>query len=232
MPIIIINMMNKNRIQTWARNLVEANPNTLNDPDNYIKHIGQVYDLAEGVVRNILARYPNIPIISEEVSLASGLHDIGRPLKKDQIFHGLRGANYTEKEGLEKGVATSLRDIYRIAQMFRSHGFTYEFWQDPECAELKSEFEPLESALLVPRTWQEAIVTYSDLASHNGKRIKVEDRMSELLQRYENDSTYQTGTVVKAAKTAQNRVLELAERVEALEQGRLTEQDIVRYGFL
>ncbi|MBI5398604.1 hypothetical protein HZB03_04015 [Candidatus Woesearchaeota archaeon] len=97
--------MDKNSIQNWARNLVEANPDHLNDPDNYIKHIGQVYNLAEGVVRNILARYPNIPLIGEEVSLASGLHDIGRPLQKDQTVHELRGARYSEQEGLKKGVA-------------------------------------------------------------------------------------------------------------------------------
>ncbi len=225
-------MIDKNSVQNWARSLVEANPNSLNSPDNYVRHIGQVYDLAEGVVRNIRAKYPNIPIISEEVSLASGLHDIGRPLKKDQTFHELRGANYVEQEGLEKGVAGSLRNIYRIAQMFRSHGFAYEFWQDKEYGESRKEFEPLEACLLIPRTWQESIVTYSDLASHNGERVKVEDRMSELLHRYENDPKYQKGTVVRAAKTAQNRVLELAERVEALEQGKLTEQDIARYGFL
>jgi len=225
-------MMNKSAVQNWARKLVEANPDNLNDPDDYFKHIGQVYDLAEGVVKNILARYPNIPLIGEEVSLASGLHDIGRPLQKDQIFHELRGANYTEQEGLEKEVAGSLRDIYRIAQMFRSHGFAYEYWQDSECAESRKEFEPLEASLLVPRTWQESIVTYSDLTSQDGERIKVKDRINELFNRHKNDPKYQNGIVVRAATAGLNRILELAERVEALEQGKLTEQDIVRYGFL
>lgn len=224
--------MDKKAVQSWGRKLVEANPDTLTDPDNYIKHIGQVYDLAEGVVRNILAKYPNIPLVGEEVSLASGLHDIGRPLQKDQTLHELRSAKYTEQEGLGEGVSASLIGVYRVAQMFRSHGFAYEFWQDPECSDKRKEFEPLEACLLVPRTWQEAIVTYSDLASHNGERIKVEDRMNELFHRYENNAKYQDGTVVRAARTGLNRILELAERVEALEQGKLTEQDIARYGFL
>lgn len=224
--------MNKNAVQNWARNLVEANPDNLHDPDDYVRHIGQVYGLAEGVVRNILAKYPNIPLIGEEVSLASGLHDIGRPLQKDQTFHELRGARYIEQEGLEKGVASSLRDIYRIAQMFRSHGFAYECWQDSDCTEKRKEFEPLEACLLVPRTWQEAIVTYSDLASQNEERIKVEDRLNELFHRYEGDPRYQNETIVRVARAGLNRILELAERVEALEQGKLTEQDIVRYGFL
>ena len=224
---------NKQAVQNLARKLVEANPSNLNEPDNYVAHTGQVYDLAYGVVGNILAKYHSIPLNREEVSLASGLHDIGRPLQSDQIFHELRGAEYIEIEGLEStGFSASLRDRYRIAQMFRSHGCVYEFWQASECAEKRKEFEPLEDCLLIPRSWQEAIVTYSDLASHNGERIKVEDRMSELLNRYENDARYKDGIVVRVARAGLNRILELAERVEALEQGRLTEQDVARYGFL
>lgn len=223
--------MDKNRIQTLARELIAAHPDALNNPDNLILHLGQVYDLTEIIVKNIRTKYNNIPI-TDEVVLASGLHDIGRPLEKDQTFHGLRGANYIEQEGLKQAVANSVKDTYRIAQMIRSHAFAYEHWTDPDCAKLKKEFVPLESCLLVPRTWQEAIVTYSDLASLNGERIKVEDRMKELIHRYENDPRYHNGIVVRGAKTALNRILELAERVEALEQGKLTEQEILRFGFL
>lgn len=222
-------MMNKNDVLAWARSLVDANPDTLSDPDGYLRHTAQVYDLAGGVVRNVLSRYPNIPLIAEEVLLGAGLHDIGRPLQRNQIFHEPRGARYAEQKGLEKGVAASPKDVCRIAQMFRSHGFAYEYWLDPDCSDLRKGIEPLESCLLVPRTWQEAIVAYSDLASHNGERIKIEDRLRELLQRYEKDPEYQDGRVVRAAK---NRILELSERVEALEAGRLSEEDIVGYGFL
>ncbi len=226
-------MMDKKAVQSWARTLVAKNPNNLIDPDNYITHLGQVYDVAEGVVRNILEKYPNIPIIVGEVSVAAGLHDIGRPLQKDQIFHELRGANYTEQNGLEKGVAGSLKDTYRIAQMFRSHSFAYEHWQDQECVEKRKEFESLDVCLLIPRTWQEAIVTYSDLTSKNGERVEVKNnRFDETLQKYGADPRYQNLAVVKAIKAGINRVLELAVRVEALEQGKLTEQDISKYGFL
>ncbi len=224
--------MDKIEALDWAKALIEANPDNLKDPDKYLVHLASTYDLAEVVVGGIFSHYPGIPLVGEEVSAASGLHDIGRPLNKDQTFHELRGARHIEHEGLEKGVASSLRDVYRIAQMIRPHGFAYELWQDPECAGGREVFEPLETALLVPRTWQEAIVTYSDLASFNGERITVEKRMDELLERYENDPKYQAGAVVRAATAARNRVLELAERVEALEQGKLTEQDIARYGFL
>ncbi len=95
------------------------------------------------IIKNVISKYPKIPINKEEVSLASGLHDIGRPLQKEQIFHELRDARYIEQKGLEKGVAFSLTDAYRIAQMLRSHGFEYELWQDPSGTKLKEEFEPL-----------------------------------------------------------------------------------------
>lgn len=224
--------MNKTAVKNLAQELVEANPDSLNDPDSYLLHVEQVYSLAEKIVANILKRYPKIPLIKEEISLASGLHDIGRPMQKDQTFHELRGARYIEQKGLEKGVAHSLKEAYRIAQMFRSHGFVYEFWQDSSFSESRKEFEPLEACLLVPRTWQEAIVTYSDLASQKGQRIKVQDRMAELFDRYEHDSKYKNAGVVRVAKTAFPRILELAERIEALEQGKLTEHDIARFGFL
>jgi len=224
--------MNKNAILSCARKLIEANPDNLNDPDNYINHLAQVYDLTKEVVTNIVAKYPNIPLIEEEISMASGLHDIGRPLQKDQTFHELRGAEYIEKKGLKEGVASSLKDICRVAQMFRSHGFAYEQWNDAECVKNKKEFEPLETCLIVPRTWQEAIVTYSDLISRNGERVDGEDKLNEVLQRYSGDPRYQDETVIRTINLGYNRILELEERVNALEQGKLTEQDIVRYGFL
>lgn len=223
--------MDKTSIQEWARCLVEEYPDNLVDPDNYIMHLGQTYDITQEVVKNILTRYPKIPIIVKEVSLASGLHDIGRPLRKIQTFHELRSAIYVERNGLKKGVAGSLIEVYRIAQMLRSHGSVYEFWQDPEYGESRREFEPLDACLLIPRTWQEAIVTYSDLVSYNGERIKADERIREVLCRYSNGK-YQNELVVRASRNAQNRLLELAERVEALEQGKLTELDIARYGFL
>ncbi|MEK6922615.1 MAG: hypothetical protein AABX08_02325, partial [Nanoarchaeota archaeon] len=110
--------------------------------------------------------------------------------------------------------------------------FAYEYWLDQECFDSRAEFEPLESCLLVPRTWHEAIVTYSDLASYNGERIKVEDRLREVEKRYETDPRYKNKLHVRTSKAARNRILELSERVEALESGKLSEQEIVRFGFL
>ena len=115
--------MNKDGILTLARNLLEANPNTLNNPDGYLTHLSQVHDLARDVVENIHSKYKLIPLILEEVSLAAGLHDIGRPLQKDQTFHELRGAKYIEENGLTKMVAPYINDVYRIAQIFIKNPF-------------------------------------------------------------------------------------------------------------
>ncbi|MBR9699584.1 HD domain-containing protein [Candidatus Woesearchaeota archaeon] len=224
--------MNKETIQNWARELVEANPDNFHSPEDYIRHLGEVYDVAEVVVGNILAKYPNIPLIAEEISLAAGLHDIGRPLEKDQTFHELRGARLIEENGLTKGVAPSLREVDRIAQMIRPHGFVYEMWHDPDCADQRSEYEPLDDILLLPRTWQEAIVAYADMANLGGERVRVAERMDELIHRYEHDPKYKNEMIVRTAQTALDRLLSLAERVELLEQGKMNDKEIVQYGFL
>ncbi len=216
----------------WVRTLVEEHPETVLDPQGFLKHVGQVYDTAEEVTRKITTLYPRMPLQIDEVALAAGLHDIGRPLSKDQLFHELRGAAYLEREAIGQGAVQRPLDVYRLAQMIRSHGFVYEFWNDPDHADQRTEFKPLEACLLVPRTWQESIVTYSDLASYQGQRVKVEDRLREILHRYETDERYRNGAVLRATREAEPRILDLAARVEALEAGKLSEGDIARYGFL
>jgi hypothetical protein len=225
-------MIDKASSQDWARSVVEANPGSLNDPDGYLAHLRQVQNLAEIVVGNILEANPGIPLITKEISVAAGLHDIGMPRLKKKVFHGLEGARYIEQEGLERGVADSLKDVYRIAQMLRSHGFAPEYWQEPEFAGLRKEFEPLNTALLVPRTWQEVIVTYADMTNLGGERVTMEERIAESLERYSNDHRYADAKIVKVTKVAQPRMLQLARRVEALEQGELTTPEIFQYGFL
>jgi len=225
-------MMDKTGVQEWARELVEANPGSLHEPDNFPAHLGQVYDIAEEIVRNVRSNYPNIPLDVEEIALAAGLHDIGRPLQKDQVFHELRGARLIVQEGFERGVADSMEDVYRIAQMVVPHGSTFAYWNDHGCAEKRKEFEPLDPCLLLPRSWQEAIVAYADMASFGNGRIEVKDRLQKTLQRYEEDTTYEDSVIARVMRADFDRQMILTERVEALEQGKLSEQDIIRYGFL
>lgn len=224
--------MNKKNILNLAKELIEANQGNLHNPEGLLKHLECTYDIAGEITEKILLKYPKIKINKKEVSLAGGLHDIARPLKENQIFHELRGAEYIERNGLKKKVADSLVNVYRIAQMFRSHGFVYERFIDPENADLRKEFEPIEISLLIPRTWQEAIVTISEASNIDGERVDIEDKIIININKYKTDSKYQSDMVARSIKKGEKRTYKLYERVKALSEGKLSENDIMKYGFL
>lgn len=118
----MIEIMNREGILNLARRLMQENPGTLNGPEDYLLHLSDSYLIAGEIVDESISKYPKLKerLIREEVSLAAGLHDVGRPLRKDQLFHELRGARYIEENGLEIGVTGSIIDVYRIAQMFQT----------------------------------------------------------------------------------------------------------------
>ncbi len=227
-------LMNKSGILNWMNELIEANKD-INPPqiaEGFLKHIDASYDIAAEITENALNQYPAIPLNVAEVALAGGLHDIGRLLRKKQDLHELRGARLIEQEGLAKEVADNERDVVRIAQMMRSHGLYFDKWNYPEYIDEKKEFEPIDIALLVPRTWQEAIVTTSDLRNVNGQRVDPRGRFEELLVRYSTNPKYQSETEVKAISAAKDRMLLIADRVELLEHGKIPESELFRYGFI
>ena len=147
-----------------ANELISENPGNLHSPEGYLSHLRDTYTIAGEIVDDAISIYPELGeyLNKEEVALAGGLHDIGRPLQENQLFHELRGAQYIEQYGLEKGVADSIVDIYRIAQMFRPHYVVAEQYADPENKNDLNNIELIDSALLIPRTWQEAIVIFSE----------------------------------------------------------------------
>ena len=120
----------------------------------------------------------------------------------------------------------------RIAEMMTPHGFLLEYWLDPDCAYAREEFEPLDENLLVPRFWEQAIVTYADMASCAGERVGVEERIKEIKERYETDPAFKDQVAVRTTEKGEDRILTLAARVEALEQGNLDEHSIAHYEFL
>ena len=85
--------------------MIEQNPDNLYAHliDEYLKHLSDTYRIAGETVDAVCSTYPWLVkyINREEVALAGGLHDIGRPLRKNQLFHELRGAKYIEDHGLE-----------------------------------------------------------------------------------------------------------------------------------
>jgi len=220
-----------------ARELIEQNPDNLYSHliDEYLSHLSDTYRIAGETVDAVCSRYPWLEkyINREEVALAGGLHDIGRPLRKNQLFHELRGARYIEDHGLEMGVGDSLVDVYRIAQMFRSHYLVAEQFDDRKNGPDRGEFETLDPELLIPRSWQEAIVVYAELSNIRGTKISNQDRIADIKKRYADDPLYNSNaSLLRAMDKGLPRILETCERVERLKCGRLGEPEIMRYGFI
>ncbi len=204
--------------------------------DDYLTHLADAYAIAGETTDDICGKYPELRsyLNAEEIALAGGLHDIGRPLRKNQLFHELRGAAYIEEYGLEKGVAETTVDVFRIAQMFRPHFLVAEQFYDPENENEIAEFQSLRnSPLLMPRTWQEAIVAYSELKNIRGKKISVQNRIADIKKRYTNNPKYNSNTsLLRAMDQGLSRIIATCERVEKLKHGEMTEPQIFRYGFL
>lgn len=230
-------LMGVEAVLNLAKELIEQNPRSLHADliDDYLNHLSDTYFIAEETAENICANYPELKthIKSKEVALAGGLHDIGRPLRKNQLFHELRGAAYIETYGLEKGVADSTVDVYKIAQMFRPHFLVAEQFNDPENAHEIIEFKPLNSALLIPGTWQEAIVAYSELSNIRGKKISFQRRIKDIQQRYTNDPKYNSNpSLLRAMDSGLPRIIANCKRVERLIDGKMSDPEILRYGFI
>lgn len=231
------NIMDVEGLVKLARELIEQNPGNLYSHliDEYLCHLSDTYRIAGETVDAVCYRYPVLrkKLKREEVALAAGLHDIGRPLCKNQLFHELRGARYIEDYGLGKGVADSLIDVYRIAQMFRSHFLVFEQFCDSQNAPGREEYKKIEAELLLPRSWQEAIVVYAELSNIKGTQISIQGRIADIRKRYTDDPQYNpNSSLLYAMAKGLPRVIAVCERVERLKCGELDEPEIMRFGFI
>lgn len=231
---IMPNLMKYDGVIELARRLVGENPGNLtHSVDAYLTHLGDSYRIGWETVTDIINRNASLKgqISSERVALACGLHDIGRPLNADQSFHELRGAQFVEERGLELGVSDSVYDVFMIAQMIRPHFVVAEQYADPANAEMVREFEDTHPHLLVPTTWQEAVVVFADLSNNNGRRISYEDRIKDIQTRYSPGTKWSESnpSLARALETGLPRVREICERVERLRQGESNPVEIGRY---
>lgn len=224
--------MKKNSINNLLRKLIDQNPDILYNPNGFLKHSLTSYDLAEKIIREVKQKYPEIPLIQEEICTASGLHDIGRLLKKEQLFHELRSADYIEKCGVKNKITLTQKESVRIAQMVRSHGAVYECWTDYSLNKLKEEFREIDSTLLIPRTWQESIVCFIDMANLNGYIVSLERKMKEAMKRYKNYSKMEYENCSRLLKRAEPRLKLVEQRVNKLRKGQFSKSEIYKYGFI
>ncbi len=228
-------LMNKQGVLDLAKRLMdESDENVLGE--RYLPHLMDAWDNTENVLEEIYLEYPGLKkyIKKEETRLAGGLHDIGRPFKKSQVFHELRGARYIEEKGLGVGIVDNPLDLYRIAQMIRFHGVVSEQWAEEHHRDKRKEFEPLDSGVLIPRSWQEAIITYSELTMVQGHRVTLQEKLADFEKNYGPKGKFlkTNPDFAESLKKGLPRLIEVCESVDRLRQGKLTEPEIVQYGFL
>ena len=224
--------------QKILEDIITSHPGTLKDSKGFLTHS---YDSAI-IIRDILDRaiyyYPDefqFRIDRKEIEIAAYLHDIGRPLQKDQLFHELRGAEYIEKEGGRLGIALAKKpdkQLYRIAETIRSHFVVYEQFHMPEFEDKRKEFNNIDPDLLIPITWNQKFVVYAELSNVKGEIMTPQERMEELEYRYSKNPEYKDELFLKAIRKGKKRIFKLYNTVNKLIRGELKPEVIKRYGFL
>lgn len=222
-------IISKHDAKYLLEQLAEENPGNLNDLDNFFLHSDFSRDIAKETTDITASNYDEVAkrINPNEIVIAAYLHDTGRLLEKNQIFHEIRGAEYIEEYGLEKGISSSKEKLYKIAQAIRSHFIVFEQFMLPELKIYKSNFSNIDPDLLIPHTWNEAILVYCELSNVRGKRMTFKERISELKDRYSKDNL-----LIKALNLGEERLLRTCQRVENLRNRNLDKYEILRYGFL
>jgi len=224
--------------QKILEEIIATHPGTLKDSKGFLVHS---YDSAI-IIRDILDRaiyyYPDefqFRIDSKEIEIAAYLHDVGRPLQKDQLFHELRGAEYIEEEGGRLGIASAKKpdkQLYRIAETIRSHFVVYEQFHMPELEDKKKEFDNIDPDLLIPVTWNQKFVVYAELSNVKGEIMTPQERVEELEYRYSKDPEYKDELFLKAIRNGKERIFRLCNTVDELVKGKMDVKEIKRYGFL
>lgn len=227
--------MNRAGIKKLVDDLVDNPQYTVNlmNPAFVKTHILGVADKSVQFAEEVLGHYPFLTgIINPERILVGGAgHDFGRPLKKNQNLHGLRSAKFIEERGLELRLTDDISENSVIAQMARTHGFTFEevLYAQEKSPEELDEFGSLRGAVLIPYTLQELIVTAADFHDNNGEWTNPQKRIISIKERYSPGTDYaKTGQAIVYAVEhgAIERVAKICQFVDDLRQGKLTRKEI------
>lgn len=215
-------------------NIIDEHPGTLQDPKGFLTHSYDSAVIIKEILDKAIHYYPESFKFMDrkEIEIAAYLHDIGRILQKDQLFHELRGAEYIEKEGKRLGMALTEKQLYRIAETIRSHFVVYEQFHMLELKKKRKEFEHIDPDLLIPITWNQKFIVYAELSNVKGKRMSPQERMEELGERYSKDPRYKDELFLKAFMLGKERLFRVCDIVDKLVQGKMDEKEIKRYGFL
>ena len=87
--------------------------------------------------------------------------------------------------------------------------------------------------MLFPRTWQEAIVVYSELSNVRGERIPIQKRIDDIWERYKDPKLSSTNTsLLRCMEKGLPRVMKTCDAVQKLVEGKLSEKESAKYGFI
>jgi len=224
--------------QGVLENIINVNPGTLKDPNGFLQHSYDSALIIQDILNRAIYYYPEdfkFRVDRNEIEIAAYLHDIGRPLQKDQLFHELRGAEYIEQEGKRIRLVLTenhKKQLYRIAETIRSHFVVYEQFNMPEFKDRINEFNNIDPDLLLPITWNQKFLVYAELSNVAGQRMTPQERMEELEFRYSNNPQYKDELFLKAFMLGKERIFRICNTVDRLIQGKMDEREIKRYGFL
>ncbi len=208
-----------------------------------VQHLEQVGEGSRQVAAEALERYPGLPINIHEIALAGALHDVGRFLHTSQAFHEIRGYLWLRTnidrinwwDGDEIGARFS-EELFRIPRIMLPHSVVAEQFDLPENETYRKEFARMgvKREMLVPRYWQQAIVSYTDLSvDKDGIVGDFEARIGELLEK-SNDPIYAPSnpTLARGLELGMERIKRMCGLVERLREGKLSKRDFQEYRFL
>ncbi len=154
----------------------------------------------------------------EEAYIAGMLHDVGKCFttdKKTRTFHEIIGARYIAERGLIWGISDSQEQCYKLAQIARSHGIVSEQFQlarqgEPSLQQWLPGLEDTNPELLLPKTWEEIIITYADLRNIELKEVSFEYRLADIEERDRKTCNPR----LRAIEIAKPRLLQIKEDIE------------------
>lgn len=225
-------IIDKERILCLAGRLVlEDYKGSLGKPENFLRHTELTYEIAGETTDRILKHYPSFrSMFSKElIEAAGGLHDIGRPLRRDQRFHGIRGAKYIKDNWKEIGIADSEHIVDVIVQMFLPHGLAYEEFTEPKNVGMRKEFGSVDTSYLLPNTWQEAIIVYADGKNDGRNVISIEERFESAMKKYLANREH-LGFYKMLKTGGMERMYKVCKSVMDFSEGKLDEEQIRHSG--
>lgn len=222
--------LRKGDLKSILNRLADRNPGNLGDINGYMAHCLDSYDLGGDSAADIHQRYGKavrgFPI-SEAMAIGGGVHDIGRPLRKNQQGHELRGAKFLRQHGVEAGIARNQQEADMYADWIQRHFLIYDEWKDSNNTGLREEYPEITDpeGMLLPSAWPHLVIVAADLGNVGGRIIPYKERLDDLERRYPPETTV-LGPVIKAGRPRVERYCKL---VEKFRKGELSEKEIEEF---